>query len=368
MIGSSRFACVLSAIAALVPLAGCSNSPTPSSSAMLPGTTPAATGSSAVNPSFTIALHARGGPIAGRSGTVPPSIPPPGPPYVYSCDINNNDCLIQKPPPPNNPAPLVVRFLALPQGTRASRPGIAYGGKSAQWFIANTNANNVPIYDIFGNGPVLTLNDANQYPVDVAIRAAGTPRAVKMVIVSNIFSLSHGAPSISIYTPPFTNLMGPTGFLNDPVNAPAGAKGLGVAFDQKGNCYWSFETADRTAGRVDEFKGCTGKAVLLPGPVMGFVGGIAFDGKNNLWFADQFAQTINRCVGVVTCGAAAGFPAFVDPIYINFNASWHDLYVADYGASQILRYTPATGAQVGVIGYPASNPPSGVGTYPPPAW
>lgn len=196
-----------------------------------------------------------------------------------------------------------------PQGTVATTEG--------WWYVTNGGHSNVLVFRSTNHGPkgpYATLDDYGQIPGNVD---ATTDR--RLVAVSNVASFSGGRGSVSIYlnrrAEPSRNLTFGTHAL----------QGIGVAIDQHGNCYWSFNDSASHSGSIVEFASCKGNGkVVLSG--LAFAGGLTFDRRGNLYYVDQ-ASGIYKCAGTKACALFTG--GFGDPVNINFDSSEHHLWVAD---------------------------------------
>ncbi|HKU81378.1 MAG TPA: hypothetical protein VJP76_04335 [Candidatus Tumulicola sp.] len=196
-----------------------------------------------------------------------------------------------------------------PQGTVATNQG--------WWYVTNGGHSNVLVYRSTNHGPrgpFATLDDYGQIPVNVD---ATNDR--QLVAVANVSTLGGAPGSVSIYlrrrVEPSRNLT----YGSDAV------QGIGVAIDQHGNCYWSFNDPASNKGSIVKFKGCTGKGKPIVGGIA-FAGGLTFDRRGNLYYVDQ-TSGIYKCAGTNACSLFAR--GFGDPVNINFDSNEHHLWVAD---------------------------------------
>jgi len=227
-----------------------------------------------------------------------------------------------------------------PLGVAAGRDGLLY--------VANEFADNVLVYSVGGRSLLHELDNGGNAPIDVAVFH-------DEVAVAN----EH---NVTVFKPGATK---PTRTLNDP-NV---LQGSGVAFDAKGNCYWSMSTETSTV-QVDEFVGCKGSPTVLnvrPGSPYG----IAFDSSGNLYYASysSSADGVYRCSGTSACKLV--YTQFVDPEYLNFSGDFKDLWLNDPGSSNgsaIDEVDVKTGKTIETItnGLSFFNPPSGVAVAPGP--
>jgi hypothetical protein len=241
--------------------------------------------------------------------------------------------------------------LSAPYGTAITPSGM--------WYIANSGAANVPVFNLATSGvvtgPIETLSVPDGLPVDVDANATGS-----LVAVSN-YSDPSGVGAVELYAHGSTT---PTGALS----VPGPAYGIGVALDKAGNCYWSYNTNPSTGGpgEIVEFPKCHGSA--KPIAAVGFAGGLAFNKANDLFFIDQSAGTVNRCVGNASCHVLAS--GFEDPWGINFDSGWSHLWLTDTGSAKIYALNEKTGAILSST--PAdggtADPPFGVAAAPGPKY
>ena len=111
-----------------------------------------------------------------------------------------------------------------------------------------------------------TLQDAGNTPVDVAVwsrRARSRRECLRPERIGQVSVYRIGATT-------------PTSTLTD----PSAATGLGVAFDDGGNCYLLYDT--NSVGSIDEFAGCAGTPVSTG--LTNTINGMTFDGAGNLYY------------------------------------------------------------------------------------
>src|SRR3984957_8528631 len=124
---------------------------------------------------------------------------------------------------------------------------------------------------------------------------------------------------------------------------PDAMQGNGLAFDSRGNCYWSVTLNDgKGTVRVDEFTGCAGAAqhLTIPGSPLW----LAFDGSDDLYYVDfaiDKSSGIYRCARFSNCKLAFG--RGTESRAIRFDRGWQHLYVADLGGPNISRIDIAAG-------------------------
>jgi hypothetical protein len=246
----------------------------------------------------------------------------------------------------------ITAGLSNPQGTATTAATITLSALKGLWYIANTGASNVPVYESSATGPtgpIETLGDPGQFPVDV-----DASDQQSLVAVSNAFSTSFGSGSVSLYA---NGSQSPTGTLG--VNAFV--EGVGVTIDGHGNCYWSYNDLRAGVGEIVRFTECSGRGrVIVSG--LGFAGGVAIDKADNLYYTDQRVG-LYKCAGSAYCALLSS--GFGDPMFINFDKAWNDLWLAD-ASGFIDSVDPMTGAidssTPAVAG--TSDPPFGVAAAP----
>jgi hypothetical protein len=196
---------------------------------------------------------------------------------------------------------------------------------TGNWYVANSGASTIVEYSAGGGSVLNTLSDGGRAPVDVAIS-----ESTNTIAVANA-SPRAGKGAVSVYTIGATK---PRAVLSDP-NA---VKGLSVAFDDRGNCYYAYSSG--SVGAIDEFVRCSGSPHSTG--VVDFINGIAFDGANNLYYSFQSTGTgnggVNKCSGVAHCQLLSA--AFGDPTAVRFNHRFSKLLVADIATSEIWTLTP----------------------------
>jgi hypothetical protein len=264
----------------------------------------------------------------GRS-TFPPAIGSGATTQFLTCQYYGSDCSSYD--GSGNFQFALASGLSEPQGD-------ATGTYSKHWYVANTGDSNVPYYSVTTSGATLlgTIADAGNYPVDVAVGETGTKKGLKTtsVLISNLFTTALG-PGSAIYISP--------GGVTSTLAAPGTIvpQGIGVAFDKSAkDCFWSVNDLSTGLGSVVYYKGCAGpgKAIVSN---LGFAGGIALDGKNNLWVTDQL-QGVYKCAKSGK-NCALVFSGFTDPNFIAFSADYGTLYVADQSAAAVDACSVASG-------------------------
>ncbi len=239
----------------------------------------------------------------------------------------------------------LTRGLSAPQGTVATFDG--------RWYVANAGHSDVLIYRSTHDGPrgpIDSLDDYRQFPGDVAVS-----RNRRLVAVSNISTTSGGAGSVSIYLNRRAVRSYVLKYGNDEV------RGIGVAVDVHGDCYWSFNDPSESSGSIVEFVSCIGDGTVVV-PTIAYAGGITFDQQGNLYYVDQ-SSGIYKCKGTSNCALfATGFGV---PLNINFDHKQKHLWVTDLAGyidvvnpttGQIESSTPAQGG--------SSDPPFGIAPEP----
>lgn len=259
--------------------------------------------------------------------------------YVYTCQNGIvYDCLIYA----------KGKLVATIEKNVKGLLGVA-AGKDGLFYVANESANDVLVYSAGGKKLLQTLADGSNVPAAVAVYS-------DQVAVSNKATLTFFAKGAKT----------PTRTLKDS-NA---VKGVGAAFDSKGNCYWSFVNK-KSAAQVDEFKACNGKpANLNISP--GSPSGIGFDGQGNLYYASRSSSGtgVYKCSGVSSCTLT--YSQFIAPQSLNFSKGFADLWVDDTGnyqsAAALYEIDVSTGKIVTTIssGISFFDPPTGIAAGPGP--
>jgi hypothetical protein len=259
---------------------------------------------------------------------------------VYSCHYYGSDCRIW-----NASGTQIGQLTATADGM--SNPQGTDVGAKGHWYIANTGASNLPEYTVGGASLIQTLSAPGLYPVDVATHPKG-------IVESNIYTTSFTAGSACVYNGASTT----ASYCLSDSNA---FEGLGVTYDKAGNCYWSYND-NSGIGQIDMFAKCAkGASPVNLGLTLGFAGGIAFDGADNLWYSDQLAG-VYKCNGTSGCALAVG--GFSDGLMINFNKGWKKLYVADAGAGNIDVINPGNNTSTVFASPGTTDPPFGVAASP----
>jgi hypothetical protein len=279
--------------------------------------------------------------------------------WVVFCQQNDDDCGVAT---PQAPGTLVATLngLSTPEGT-------AVGPFSGYWYVANYGANNIPYFanDISGNPFAVVgtsplpnpIPDPNEHPDDVAVRETGKNGVLKSttLAVSNFLGYS-SLGSVTVFQTRGSQ------YSSYNLTDSKVSTGIGIAFDNQGDCFWSYNTANGFGpGYIDEFKKCQGKPKQLAGITLGFAGGLAFDGQDNLWYVDQAGYGsqpagVYECTLLSKCTLRFGPPDvdFIDPTLVNFDTSFTNLYVADYGDGIYQCGTGSSGSCAELV--TASNP------------
>ena len=271
--------------------------------------------------------------------------PAKGGALVYSCEYYGSDCRIFSAGTHKMLSQLSeADGLNDPQGNRTDAKG--------NWYIANTGAANVLEYSGDGSKLEATLDASGWFPVDVSVSG-------NLVAVSNQTSISFTPGVVNIYSGGATS---PSYAVSDPL----AMEGMGVAFDSKGNCYWSFNN-ESGEGMIDEFPGCTASSTPTQlNIVTGFAGGIALDQHDNLWYIDQY-HGVYKCAGTTNCKLYSALqlrPAKHDAVFMNFNATQKTLYVADANKGVIYAINTANGKRGVFARTTKKDGPFGVATSP----
>ncbi|MGB8907518.1 MAG: hypothetical protein WCC84_02090 [Candidatus Cybelea sp.] len=214
--------------------------------------------------------------------------------------------------------------VSAPQGTVTTPSG--------WWYVANSGDANVLIYQSARRGPkgpVATLDDSGEVPIDVSV----TPNR-QLVAVSNAASAGSGTGSVSVYV---NGASQPSRVLTYGSDLLAGH---GVAIDPQGNCFWSFDDVSNplALGSIVEFARCSGTGTLVRLGIT-LAGGMVFDQSGNLYYIDE-ALGVYKCRKTSHCKL---FPTTLGlPVNLNFDAGQRHLWVAD-ALGLIYAVNPHTG-------------------------
>jgi DNA-binding beta-propeller fold protein YncE len=220
----------------------------------------------------------------------------------------------------------LTKGVSAPQGTVTTPSG--------WWYVANSGDANVLIYRSTRKGPkgpVATLDDSGEVPIDVSV----TPNR-DLVAVSNAASAGGGTGSVSVYE---NQASQPSRVLTYGSDVLAGQ---GVAIDPKGNCFWSFNDVSNplALGSIVEFDQCSGRGTLVRSGIT-HAGGLVFDRSGNLYYIDEVLG-IFKCRKTSPCKLfSVGFGL---PTNLNFDAKQKHLWVAD-----ALGFIDAVSPQTGLI-------------------
>lgn len=259
--------------------------------------------------------------------------------YVYTCQnvAKSIDCRVFV---KNKLSQTITKNLKKPLGLVA--------GKDGRVYVADAGAKAVLVFAAGMKTLTTKLSDGKNVPADVAVYQDELAVANQ----TNVTFFAKGAKAI-------------TRTLSDS-NA---TKGTGTAFDTAGNCYYAFVNKSSNA-EVDEFKGCSGSPTNL-NISAGSPYGIAFDGKNNLYYTSysSYANGVYACTGTSSCARLAS--SFINPQYLNFAANFTDLWVNETGDYQcycegLYELDPSSGKTVTKIleGMSFFDPPSGAAAGP----
>jgi hypothetical protein len=288
----------------------------------------------------------------------PPSAADPNSQWVIYCAFYGGTCGVVTPQAPGTQI-ATLSGLSNPQG-------VIVGPFSGYWYVANTGASNIPYYanDIAGNpfqvfGPLALPNpieDANEYPADIAIRETGKNGLLTSteLAVSNIYTTYFYPGSVTVFTTSGSN------YSSYNLADSSAYEGEGVAFDNEGDCFWAYNVSeDAGPGYIDKFTNCQGSPTPVSGISLGFGGGIAFDNYDNLWYVDQLGQG-SQSAGVYECKRTSHcilrFGSFTDPVEINFDTSFTNLYVSDAGAGEIYQCAIASSGSCAELVAPGASP------------
>ena len=226
--------------------------------------------------------------------------------YVYACSNLEDYCNVYN-AHSGNIVREAVRGLNAPYGMAVNNAG--------NWYVANSSAQEVRIYEGGRTHLIGALTDPGQYPGDVAISRTD-------VAVANLDGSNSAPGSVSVYrygkTKPYESLTYPTV-----------VHGVSVAFDFHGNCFFSFTLAGSAGGDIVEFPKCSLNRTPIDLNVSTMSpGGLAFDAEDNLWYVDRKAGLF-ECQKQRSCTLVAS--GFIDPYMIKFDQHGSYLYLSDTG-------------------------------------
>jgi len=170
--------------------------------------------------------------------------------WLYASQPNDNEVVVYR----RNSNNLTLSYvetltsgLSAPMGMVATRDGT--------WYVANSGSSNVLVYSTTRHGPqgpIATLSDAGEVPVNVA----ATPNH-RLIAVSNGSTSGSGAGSVSVYLNGSSTPSRTLSYGHDPIH------GAGITIDANRNCYWSFDDPLTLTASIVKFPGCKGSGSLF---------------------------------------------------------------------------------------------------------
>ena len=250
-----------------------------------------------------------------------------------------------------------ITGLAQPQGITTDKNGNLY--------VANTNSSNVLVYaPPYTGAPKMTINDAHEFPADVAVSSAG------VVAVTNICDAPQcrlNTGNVEIYAKGSTKSCAT---VSD--SAFNFTRVMFAEFDKDGVLYidgmnGGYQTS---FGLVDG--GCNATSITNLGYIytVSFPGAIQIDKAGNIAFCDEYNQVVDTFAPPV--GNSFGDPVSttpltgsVSPIGIAVLASGTNIYAADSSGSGLAEeyQYPAGGAAENSIA--VGGQPIGIAVTPP---
>jgi hypothetical protein len=256
-----------------------------------------------------IALTGSAGASVVRSTSLPGA--PAAPVYAYACSSTGSCASYSA---KGKVIATITQGLSAPMGIATDSLGHVY--------VASSGNASVVEYARGGGSVLATLQDAGNAPVDVAIS-----QSTSTVAVANASGPS-GSATIAVYKNGATT---PSSTLTD----PSAAKGLGVAFDDAGNCYLLYQTSG--TGAVDEFAGCAGSPVATG--VAGQINAIGFDGSGNLYYTVQGSGSSDtavwKCKVLAKCRQYTAAPS-TDLTALRFDLSFSRVLLANVSQTELI--------------------------------
>ncbi len=267
---------------------------------------------------------------------------------IYASSFGDNTVdYYEKGTGPNNP---VAGTLS---GSLSNPWGMAVD-KSGNLYVANSEDENVLVYEKGSTSPTRTLEDS-KFPCDVAVGSDGT------VYVANGSGPMFSSGNVVIYGSGATQ---PTQTLNNGHFFHV----AGLALDKAGNLFVSYNGQLSGTGGVVEYHAPKFTNTTNMHIKLGYAGGVGFDAKGHLLVIDQTAPSLNVYnVGQRKAVATLTLPG--ESWFFAFNQKSTRLYVSDQqlGEIDVFRYTPTALKQVDKItnGENPSSDDFGVADTPP---
>ncbi len=273
--------------------------------------------------------------------------------FMYSSQPSGNDVAVYK---RKRRSPTLTSYETLTSGFSAPMGMVAT--PAGRLYVANSGDSNVLVYRTARRGPkgpVATLDDDGEVPVNVAVTSNG-----RVAAVSNSATTGAGAGSVSVYLNRQSEPSRRLTYGRDSL------QGEGITIDSNGNCYWSFNDPATLTGSIVEFSRCRGHGTPIVSGILK-AGGLAFDRSQNLYYVDQLTG-IYKCSGVSQCALVTGVGCsgcLVAPANVNFdNSDPQNLWVADAaGYIDAVSLTGTIEYQLNVLDGP-TNPPIGIAPAP----
>jgi DNA-binding beta-propeller fold protein YncE len=248
-------------------------------------------------------------------------------PIVYVSQHDNNAIQLYKQNGMNqSPAGALTQGLINPSGLFVASDHLLY--------VANTGASNILVFKRGSLVPIRTLNDPQEFPLDVAVDTDGT------VYASNVFDTFGRPGSVTVWAPGATN---PTRTLVVPNNSRV----LFCALSSSHNLFVNYIDKATSSGAMVRYKHGSGGA--LPTAIVSpFPGGIEFDQFGHLAALDQ--DHVNLTGYQVPNGPLIfTFPTMGDPLAIALTKTREFVYVSDASNGAVYQYVYPTGTLVDTI-------------------
>lgn len=240
--------------------------------------------------------------------------------WIYTCVPSNKSC------PVYTVSGTTLSYYSSVSGI--SEPEGSFGA-DVLWYVADYASSTVPKFISGKNGPRAygAMLDPDEHPVDVVSTGYGE-------YVSNALTTKGKSGDVVYY-----KFGSNTHVARSRTYAVPGGLTVGgsVTVDSS-DLVWAVRDPNRGMSYIVDFPGgTTGTAIVSTGDPLG---GIAFDGSNNLYYVDE-SQGVYKCTGLTNCALFATGPK--EPASMCFDEGWQHLWVTDIKAAEIYAFDPITG-------------------------